>query len=132
MKTKVAIIIPAYNAVDSLEKSVRSVMRQTLENISIWIVDDGSIDGTGELADTLAKKDARITVIHQQNQGCYMARLSALKKINADYFGFVDADDEILPTMYSTMVAIAEQNNLNAIRPITRIIADNITAIAEA
>ena len=116
MRVEVAVVIPAYNAVGSLEKSVRSIMRQTLKKIAIWIVDDGSTDGTGDLADKLSAEDARITVIHQPNRGCYMARLAALRMIDAEYFGFVDADDEIMPEMYYTMVNVARANNLDAVR----------------
>lgn len=113
---KVAIVIPAYNAEGGLEKSVRSVLAQTLREIEVWIVDDGSQDGTGKIADRLANEDARVQVLHQDNCGCYQARLNALKQVKAPYFGFVDADDTIAPEMFEKMLAFAERENLDVVQ----------------
>lgn len=113
---KLTIIIPAYNAVDGLEKSVRSALAQTLRDIEVWITDDGSTDGTGEIADRLAVEDSRVHVIHQLNCGCYQARLNALKRIHTPWFGFLDADDTIEPMMFETMLAFAEKNDLDVVR----------------
>lgn len=116
MPGKIAIIIPAYNAGAGLEKSVRSVLSQTLHDIEVWIVDDGSKDKTSEIADSLKQMDGRVRVIHQENCGCYQARLAALKLIKTPYFGFVDADDLIEPTMYEKMLLSMESNNLDVVQ----------------
>ena len=116
MSAQVSIIIPAYNAEAGLEKSVRSVLSQTLQDIEVWIVNDGSKDSTGAIADALARHDQRVHVIHQMNCGCYQARLAALKRITTPYFGFVDADDLIEPDMYEAMVSFAKQQNLDVVR----------------
>lgn len=113
---KVAVIIPAYNAEAGLEKSARSVLRQTLRDIEVWIVDDGSSDRTGAIADKLAAEDGRVRVIHQDNCGCYQARLNALKQIRTPYFGFADADDEVDPDMYEKMLAMAGKENLDVVQ----------------
>ena len=113
---KVAVIIPAYNAADTLAVTVESVLAQTLSDIEIWIVDDGSEDDTGKIADEIAARDGRVHIIHQKNQGAYMARVNALKRINSEYFAFVDADDTIEPTMYTRMYDFARQNDLNVVQ----------------
>ena len=113
---KIAVIIPAYNAESGLEKSVRSVLAQTLRDLEVWIVDDGSKDRTGVIADVLAGGDSRVHVIHQKNCGCYQARLAALKRIKTPYFGFVDADDLIEPTMYEKMLAFMECEGLDVVQ----------------
>ena len=116
MMTGVSIIIPAYNAESGLEKSVCSVLAQTYRDIEVWIVNDGSCDRTGEVANRLARQDSRVHVIHQQNGGCYQARLNALKKIKTPYFGFVDADDLIEPSMYEKMLSLMEANNFDVVQ----------------
>ena len=116
MVAKVSIVIPAYNAEEVLERSVRSVLAQTLREIEVWIVDDGSRDSTGKIADRLAREDSRVRVLHQDNSGCYQARLNALKRIKALYFGFVDADDTVAPEMFEKMLAFAERETLDVVQ----------------
>lgn len=116
MAAQVAVIIPAYNAEAGLEKSVRSILAQTLRDIEIWIVDDGSKDKTSEIADALSQEDNRIKVIHEENCGCYQARLAALRLIKTPYFGFVDADDLVDPTMYEKMLSIIEADNFDVVQ----------------
>lgn len=107
---KVSVIIPFFNGIDYLEDCVRSVCAQTLREIEILLVDDGSTDGCGALADTLAQKDARIRVIHQKNSGVSAARNAALAVANGEYIGFVDADDIAEPAMYEILYGAAVQN----------------------
>lgn len=116
MIAKIAIIIPAYNAESGLARSVESLVAQTFSDIEIWIVDDGSTDRTAEIADCLAKQDARIKVIHKENSGCYQARLAALRLIRTQYFGFVDADDWVEPEMYAKMLALMERESLDVVQ----------------
>lgn len=113
---KVAVIIPAYNAAGTLAVTVESVLAQTLSDIEIWIVDDGSKDDTGKLVDEIAVRDSRVHVIHQENQGAYKARVNALKATNAEYFAFVDADDTIEPTMYERMYGFAREHDLDVVQ----------------
>lgn len=115
-KAKISVIIPAYNAERTLAVTVQSVLDQTLKDVEIWIVDDGSKDNTGRLADEIAARDDRIRVIHQENQGAYMARVNALERINSEYFAFVDADDTVEPTMYARMYDFARQNDLDVVQ----------------
>lgn len=114
--SKVAIIIPAYNAEKTVERTIINVLGQTLRDIEVWVTDDGSTDGTGAILDRLANEDSRVHVIHQANCGAYQARLNALKQIKTPYFGFVDADDTIKPEMYEKMLAVLERENLDAVQ----------------
>jgi|KBSSwiStaDraftv2_1062776.scaffolds.fasta_scaffold03177_8 glycosyltransferase involved in cell wall biosynthesis len=98
-ESSVSIFLPAYNEVDNLEAAVADVewaAQQVLGDYEILIIDDGSTDGTGLLADRLAEKSARIRVIHQpRNQGIAAAYVRALDEARLDYFSFLAADGEI-------------------------------------
>ena len=103
MDCKVSVVIPFYNGIEYLEECVRSVQAQTLREIEILLVDDGSVDGSGDLADKLASRDDRMHVIHQENQGLSGARNSGIDASHGDYIGFVDADDLVDPQMYEKL-----------------------------
>lgn len=118
---KISIIIPAYNAERTIERTVKSVLASTIP-VEIWVVDDGSTDGTGTCLEKLGGESrwtaegSTLHVFRQENQGAYMARLNALKQITTPYFGFVDADDEIEPTMFEKMLDKIEAERLDAVQ----------------
>lgn len=89
----VSVIIPVYNVLNYLEKCVRSVQEQTLHEIEIILVDDGSNDGSGKLCDKLSEKDQRIRVLHQNNQGLSAARNNGFASAHGTYIVFLDSDD---------------------------------------
>lgn len=89
----VSVIIPAYNAADVLERCVRSVLAQTYARFEVLLVDDGSRDGTPELADALAREDGRVRVVHKENGGVSSARNAGLDEARGEWLTFVDADD---------------------------------------
>lgn len=91
----VTVIIPAYNVQDYLERCVSSVTGQTYRRLEIIIVDDGSTDGTGRIADERARYDERIKVLHRQNGGLSAARNAALDIMTGDFVMMVDGDDII-------------------------------------
>ena len=97
--SRVSIFLPAYNEVDNLEGAVADIewaAVQVLRDYEILIIDDGSTDGTGALADRLAEKNSRIQVIHQpRNLGIAAAYQRALDAARLDYFSFLAADGEI-------------------------------------
>lgn len=103
MDCKVSVVIPFYNGIKYLEDCVRSVQAQTLREIEILLVDDGSTDGSGDLADSLAREDARIRVLHQENQGPSATRNNGVDASRGAYIGFVDADDLVEPQMYEKL-----------------------------
>ena len=104
---KVSIIIPAYNIASYLERCLESVRHQTYKKLQIIIVDDGSTDQTGQIADSFAERDKRFHVIHKENRGVSAARKTGLEKAEGDYIGFVDGDDYIEPEMYEKLIGLA-------------------------
>ena len=113
--SKVTVIVPSYNAERTLRRCIESLLNQTLEDIRVVIVDDGSSDGTACLADDFARHDGRVRVIHQQNQGCYMARMAGVAAVDTPFFGFVDSDDWVEPQMYERLHSFAESNELDIV-----------------
>ncbi len=89
----VSIIVPAYNVEAYLPECLDSLLAQSYENIEILLIDDGSTDNSGAIADEYAKRDHRITVFHQENQGISAARNRGLDAMHGDYVMFVDGDD---------------------------------------
>lgn len=102
-KPKVSVIIPVYNSEKYLERCLNSVVNQTLKEIEIIIVDDGSKELCASLCDELAKSDSRIQIIHKENGGAGLARNEGLKAAVGEYIGFVDSDDYIDPFMYEKL-----------------------------
>jgi len=111
-----SVIIPAYNAMSTLERCVNSVRKQTINSIEIIIVDDGSTDNTGALAEKLAMMDKRVRVFHKENGGSSSARNLGIDNAQGEYLGFVDSDDFIDPLMYERMLRIAMSENLDMIQ----------------
>lgn len=102
MNPKVSIIVPVYKTKDTLEECVNSLLNQTLKDIEIILVDDGSPDGSGEICDRLCR-DKRVKVIHKENGGLSSARNSGIKMVSGDYVGFVDSDDYVHPEMFQKL-----------------------------
>lgn len=90
---KVSIIIPVYNTADYVNQAVESITNQTLKDIEILIVDDGSSDNSLEILKSLASIDQRIKLITQSNQGQSIARNKALSEASGKYLYFMDSDD---------------------------------------
>ena len=89
---KFSIIIPVYNTKNYVQRAIDSVVNQTYTNLEIIIIDDGSTDGSAEIIDRYAQRDARIKVIHQNNYGVSVARNCGLRISTGDYIGFLDSD----------------------------------------
>ena len=90
-KRKVSVIVPVYNTERYLNKAIDSLLIQTLENIEIILVDDGSTDGCSKICDDYAKMDDRVVVVHIKNSGQAVARNVALEIANrkiCNVFGF--------------------------------------------
>lgn len=105
----ISIIIPAYNAEKYLDRCLESVCAQTLKEIEVILIDDGSTDSTSNLCNTWAKKDERIKVIHQENKGVSAARNIGVRLARGNHIGFVDADDRVEVTMFQHLYEIALQ-----------------------
>lgn len=111
----VSVLIPVYNVEDFLEKCLDSVIAQTLNNIEIICVNDGSTDGSAEILRKYKKKDKRIKIITKENGGLPSARNAGLDAARGKYIGFVDSDDYIEPTMYETMVNSARLHDSDVV-----------------
>lgn len=101
---KVSIIVPVYNAEKYLQECVESVLCQTLSDIELILVDDGSTDSSPALCDQYAAQDRRVKVIHKPNGRAASARNAGLRAASGEYVAFVDADDWISPDMYEKML----------------------------
>lgn len=110
-EAKISIIIPVYNVEKYIGRCVESLLRQTFEDIEIILVNDGSKDNSGRLCDETAKKDARIKVFHQENQGVSVARNTGISNASAEYIIFVDSDDFVAQTMCERLYKIITEKN---------------------
>lgn len=106
---KVSIIVPVYKTEKYLYRCVDSILAQTFNDWECILVDDGSPDGSGEICDEYAQKDARIRVIHKENGGPSSARNYGLDVAKAEYVWFVDSDDWIELDSLSIMYDIMEK-----------------------
>lgn len=107
----VSFIIPVYNVAPWLKMCVESVQRQTLSQIEIILIDDGSTDESGKMCDDFALHDERIRVIHKKNEGQGVARNCGMDAAQGEYIAFIDSDDSILPRLAEDNVALARKHN---------------------
>jgi len=115
MLVKVSVIIPVYNVEQYIHQCIDSVRAQTLPEIEIILVDDGSPDGCGEICDQYARLDARIKVIHKVNGGLMSAWKAGTGIATGQYIGFVDSDDWIDRDMYEKLYAKASQHQADIV-----------------
>ncbi|MDD2243690.1 MAG: glycosyltransferase family A protein [Dysgonamonadaceae bacterium] len=106
----VSVIIPAYNAEKYLEETVKSVLNSSYKSIEIILMDDGSTDKTGEIADSLTKTYLNISSYHQVNKGVSAARNEAIKLSSGKYILPLDADDLISIDYIEKAVTVLENN----------------------
>ncbi|MGD1416410.1 glycosyltransferase family 2 protein [Bacillus stercoris] len=104
MSPLVSVVIPVYNAEKYLSTCIESVLNQTLRELEVIIVDDGSKDSSKKIIQEYASKDNRIVPIFQENQGVSIARNNALDKAKGDFIVFVDADDRVHEDAYESML----------------------------
>jgi glycosyltransferase involved in cell wall biosynthesis len=105
-----SVVVPMYNVEKFLPVCVESIRNQTLYDIEIILVDDGSPDCCGEIAEEYASRDSRIRVVHRENGGLGPARNSGMEVACGEYIGFVDSDDWIEPDMYERLYDAAKAN----------------------
>lgn len=111
----VTVIVPMYNVEKYICNCLDSIVNQTYKNLQIVIVDDGSPDKSGEIAEKYASQDSRITVIHKKNQGLGLARNSGLEFAEGKYTIFVDSDDWLDLDHIETLVKVAEEKNVDVV-----------------
>ena len=111
----VSIIVPVYNTGSYLHKCIKSILSQTLESFELILVNDGSVDESGQICDEYARQDARIKVIHKKNEGVSIARNTGISVAQGEYIGFIDSDDWIEPDMYETLYKLAVSNECDVV-----------------
>lgn len=112
---KVTIAVPVYNTEQYLDRCLNSLLSQTLKEIEVILVDDGSTDNSGQICDEYAAKDDRIKVFHKQNGGLASARQVALENAHGEYFICCDSDDWVEHTMYEEMYNKAKAENADIV-----------------
>lgn len=111
MKPKVSIIVAAYNVEAYIRRCIESLINQTLQEIEIIIVNDGSTDNTENIVRELERKDRRIKVLTQENAGLSAARNTGIKSASANYIAFLDGDDYVHNEMYEKLYNSITQHN---------------------
>ncbi|MBP5398947.1 MAG: glycosyltransferase [Alphaproteobacteria bacterium] len=108
---KVSVITPVYNVEQYLHESLNSIVNQTLREIEIICIDDGSTDNSFEILKEYAAKDNRITILKQKNFHAGVARNAGITVAKGEYLIFLDADDTFEPNMLDEMIKIATKDN---------------------
>ncbi|TSI13939.1 CDP-glycerol glycerophosphotransferase family protein [Brevibacterium aurantiacum] len=104
-----SVVVPTFNASDFVDRCLSSILTQKGIDLEVLVVDDGSSDDTAEKAKEVAGRDGRVTVITGRNSGPAIARNRGVEAARGEYLAFVDADDEVLPNAYATMVGSLER-----------------------
>lgn len=106
---KVSIVVPIYKVEKYIDRCLDSLLNQTLKDIEIILVDDGSPDNCPKICDEYVQKDARVRVIHKQNEGLGYARNSGMDVAAGEYIAFVDSDDFVDVKMFGTLYSEAKK-----------------------
>ena len=110
---KVSVIIPVYNVEKYLDKCIESILNQTLKEIEVILINDGSKDRSNFICKKYEKRDKRIKYINKSNEGCSKARNIGIILAQGKYIAFVDPDDFIEKNMYEIMYNISEKSFLD-------------------
>lgn len=112
---KISIIVPVYNTIKYIEECVSSLLEQTLDNIEIILVDDGSFDGSEIKCDEYAREYDNIYVVHQKNSGQSKARNIGITHASGKYIMFVDSDDSIVIDACEKLYYLAEKHDADIV-----------------
>lgn len=107
---KVSVVVPVYNAEKYLKQCLDSIVNQTLADIEIILIDDGSTDGSADICKAYLN-DPRVSYYHKENEGLAAARDDGMMRAAGEYIGFVDSDDWIEADMYEKMYNAAKSNS---------------------
>ncbi|MBT7282928.1 MAG: glycosyltransferase [Elusimicrobiaceae bacterium] len=111
MNPKVSIIVPVYNAENYLHECLDSLLTQTLKDIEIIAINDGSVDTSLEILNNYAKKHSNLKVINQKNKGISLTREVGIKHCSGDYIGFCDNDDFVASSMFEKLYTTAQKTD---------------------
>lgn len=110
--TKVSVIVPVYNAENTIQVSIESILKQSIDDMEVIVINDGSTDATSEILKQYAHNPL-VKIYHQVNQGVSAARNAGLSYANGEYVFFLDSDDTLDETTLSTMYQYAVQNDID-------------------
>lgn len=110
-----SVVVPIFNSEKYLSKCLESILAQSIPDMEVICVDDGSGDGSLEILKKYQKMDFRIKVIHLEHVGLVAARKAGVKEAKGKYIGYVDSDDWIEPDMYRTLISLAEKYDADLI-----------------
>ncbi len=105
----ISVIVPIYNSAAYIDQCLSSILMQSVTNMELILVDDGSTDQSGAICDDYASKDERVKVIHQTNAGVSVARNAGIAAATGEYIGFVDSDDTVAEDMFEQMLSKAKE-----------------------
>ena len=112
---KVSIVVPIYNVEKYLCRCVDSLLSQSYQNIEVILVDDGSSDSSGKIADAYAEEHANVTVIHKENAGVSLARNTGIMAASGDYIYFADSDDWVASDAVEKMIDAVLQDHADLV-----------------
>ncbi len=112
---KISIIVPMYNSESTIGKCIESILQQTLSELEVILVNDGSTDNTLDICKKYSKRDSRIVVVSQENKGLISARKRGVEISSADLIGFVDSDDWIEKDMYENLYEIFNNYHVDVV-----------------
>jgi glycosyltransferase involved in cell wall biosynthesis len=110
-----SVVIPIYNVERYLPRCIESVLNQKIVNLEVILINDGSLDKSGEICNKYAELDSRVKVIHKQNGGLSSARNTGIENSKGKYIAFVDSDDYLSKDSLHILINEAEKYNLDII-----------------
>lgn len=113
---KVSIVVPVYNCEDYLSRCIESLLKQSLRDIEILLIDDGSSDGSLAVCQKYASEYENIKVMHIENSGATQARSEGIKMASGEYIGFLDSDDWVDSEMYDVLYKEAKRLKVDIIQ----------------
>ena len=116
MKPKVSILVPCYNVEKYLKQCLDSIVNQTLKDIEIICINDGSTDSTLDIIKSYAKKDKRIVIIDKKNEGYGKSMNRGLDRASGEYIGIVESDDWVDKKMFAELTKIADKNDCDVVK----------------
>ena len=128
MNPTVSIIVPVYNAENTISRCIESILNQDYTDFELILVNDGSHDSSGDICDRFASEDPRIHVIHKQNTGVSDSRNIAIDQAKGTYLQFLDSDDWITPNATGLLVQSAQQYHCDmVISDFYRVVGDRVS-----
>ncbi len=115
-QAKVSILVPIYNVEKYLHECIDSILNQTLQDIEIILINDGSTDNSPAICEEYAKKDKRVKIINKANSGYGHSMNMGLDTASGEYIGIVESDDYIRPDMYEKQYKLAKELNLDLLK----------------